>query len=237
MIDPSEKLGTRFESRYLPSTLKKAIEMVDQCARDAEDFVARRYPNGNNAIVQGHVRRQDIFEGLKVANFLGCRAETYNYAGYLLGGDERVQNFTLLVSHNDTGLLIARVNDRYERQPAVIWKYMAGRNTSLSLFRDDQMYLRPDISHIERFYILAYDLDTEDPSGATIGNVQVLTPSGKDRQHQILVPDAREYALRPDPVTGQQVPIADDEQLAAMRSDQSEARVEGTNDPLKEQEG
>jgi hypothetical protein len=126
------------------------------------------------------------------------------------------------------------VNDRYERQPAVIWKYMAGRNASLSLFREDQMYMRPDISYIERFYLLAYDLDTEDPSGATIGNIQVLTPSGKNRQHQILIPDAREYSLQPDPVTGQQLPIADDEQLVAMRSDQGLAQVDGINDQLKE---
>jgi hypothetical protein len=90
MIDPSEKLSTRFQSRYKPSDLKKTIEMVDQCSRDAEDFVAKRYPNGNNAVVQGHVRRQDIFEGLKIAKLQGCRAETYNYSGYLLGGDERV---------------------------------------------------------------------------------------------------------------------------------------------------
>jgi hypothetical protein len=231
MINPSEKHADRFRDRYKPSAMKKVIQIVEREALKAAVSAADMYPNGNFAQTQGNMRRQGIFEGLKTLDYPGFTAETYSYSGYRLTGEERVPNFTVLVSHHDTALLIARTNDRYERQPTIIGRYISQRNTSLkNLFDEDEMFLRSDLNHLERFYLVGYDLEPEDASGAAVSNIQILIQIGKERQNQVLIPDARAYSLQSDPITGPQVPDVEEEQLVQLRPNETINEVEDVYD-------
>jgi hypothetical protein len=45
--------------------MRKVIADVERVTREAAEFADERWSNGNYAVAQGWVRRQDIFESMK----------------------------------------------------------------------------------------------------------------------------------------------------------------------------
>ena len=223
-----KELQEKFRKRYRPSVIQKVVKVVDEAAYSAANFAVSRWPNGNYAVSQGWVRRQDIFEALKGLGIPGVAAETFNSKGVLLGGDEKVPNVTMLVSGDDTGLMVMRRNERYENYPSLVKQFLALRNFGQDLLSDEwEAFMRSsNLNHVKNVYWLTYDIDPADASGSTVADLRLVIPA-RDGQavSGFVARDARAYALSGD--LDNVFPVAEEiEQLAKLKPSVDNDKVE-----------
>ena len=227
----------RFVHRFRPSLMRRVLlDVVEDRTRRAADFAAARWRRGGYATAQGTVRRQDIFEGLGELYEPGCHVETFDYNGFRLVGDERRPNFSVLISGNDTALLIARLSDRFERPPSRVARYFAVRNEPAPLFADEFLYGMGDLGSLECLFICGYDLDPEVPYGSAVGGARILAPRMHGKIHRLepVVPDLREYIVRPDPVAITPLHAPDAEPMVRLRPHVALPTAEVTNEAIED---
>jgi hypothetical protein len=201
--------------------MRKVIADVERVTREAAEFADERWSNGNYAVAQGWVRRQDIFESMKKLVLPGIHAETFNNRGCLLGGDEKVPNVTILISNKDTGLMVMRRSERYENYVSMIKSLLAFKNHTQNFLVPEWASREEfsDLCHVQKIFWLLYDLDPLDPIGATVSSMKIAIPEANGRDiYRYIATDAREYAMLPDS-TNVFSTETNDEQIAKMKPD------------------
>lgn len=188
---------TAFFNRHSPRYAQQLVEVIDFAGRRSTEVCEAEFPAGNNAMAQGWMRRQFIEDRCRSAHLDGgVIAEARDYKGHVLDGDERCHNFTLLQS-KDVASIIFRASTQRPIPQGVppIREYLATLPFSTPPLFPDHI-LRNDLlpNDLKAFFFVRYWLDSDDPTGSTVGDIDVIVLDHTCKNIFCHVCDLREYA-------------------------------------------
>jgi len=185
-----------YHSRFSPSFAHQLVNIVEDAARRSTDYCEQNFPSGNFAPTQGHVRRQFIHEGLFTSlSEDGVIPESRDFRGKLLDGDERVNNFVLLVSR-DVGLTVYRASHQRPIPEGVpVRQYLSSLPFGMApLFPDFMLDHEAMPQALRAMFFVGYWLHDTDTSGRTVSDIEVLVLDGNGESIYCKVADLRAHA-------------------------------------------
>lgn len=199
-----EAFRAAFYGRYSPADSGHFERAIDDGAVESWAYCRKNFGASNFATTQGWMRRQFISNRLRSTMFSGnINVQARDYKGHFLLGDERCNNFDLIMSHGDVGLIIYRAS--YQRQlprriPINAFLSSAAHSRQQGLFPRNMLrkinLLRKDLlpADLKALFFVRYWYADDDPTGATIGKIEIIVMDADCRNLSCTVCDLREYA-------------------------------------------
>ncbi len=195
MYAPKQDFQDGFFRRFPPIFGQELISIIEGGTIQAAQLSQAKFPLSDNKNSRGVIRRQYIEEGIRGTRFSGnITSTTHKFGKKFLLLDEEANDYTLLRS-KEVGLIYQVENGDFPRRgskyiPSIASPPLQGE----PLF--PEMLTRSDllIGNLRALYVVRYEIDSRDKSGATVGKVRVivLNQDGKTKYCDIV--DLREYA-------------------------------------------
>jgi hypothetical protein len=169
------------------------------------------------------MRRQNISNAIKNLSFDGnIVVQSRDYKGHFLLGDERCNGFDLIMSNDDVGAIIFRASQIKSLPKNIpINTFLANQSQSRQgpIFPREILFkinrLRRDLlpTDLKALFFIRYWYADDDPTGATIGTIEVIVMDADCKNKFCTVCDLREYASQivvdgSYPKFDQELPIA-----------------------------
>ena len=196
MLPSFEDFQVAFKQGYTPAAIGQLVDIVDEAASWAEEWCRQAFPAGNYAATQGMVRRQRIEDRLRTTRFDGdLIAQTMDFDGNVLIGDERISNFTLLWS-GEVGIVVCRSsrNHPLPRRSEMRRALTLGSIRDTPLFPEALRRFDLKIGDVKALFVVRYWLDEEVGSGATVDEIEVVVLNEDGKKVHCELYDLRGFA-------------------------------------------
>ncbi|WP_146202707.1 hypothetical protein [Deinococcus irradiatisoli] len=165
-----------FRNSFTPMAMQQLAEIIDEAAAWSGVTCTDEFPAGNFAGTQGSMRRQRIEDRMRTTRFDGqLIAQTMDFGGNLLVGDERISNFTLL-RFGEVGLIVCRSSNSHPvpRRSKMRCALAAGESRQDPLFPEELRRIDLKVGNLKMLFVVRYWLDGEDTSYQTVGDIEVV---------------------------------------------------------------
>jgi hypothetical protein len=196
-MPPDDRVLSDFAERLVaPADAQLLIDIIESSAQDASDLCAREFLNGNAALVQGWIRRQYIHDRSRSARFSGeLLVEARSYRGRTMDDAARQPFFTLYRGDGIAAVVHRMSHFHPIPPPSEIRRLMGTPHQDLELHMfPDYINFEEAPVELDRLYIVRYELDEDDPSGASVARVDVVVLTQDQSAIAANVCDLRDYA-------------------------------------------